>query len=343
MRTKLIALLMVLVILSGLLPTSAPKAQELTDVTQVGFLVIDLAPMFIGIEKGYFKEEGLNLRFVEIDSGQLGVGAVATGLAQFVDLGVEDILDLQAQKKDVVLMYSMVNSLTMDMVVRNEVLEKKGVSRKSPIKERFAALKGMKIGITRPGAPTQLYPKWFLQQAGLDPEKDAEFVTIGNGAALLAALEAGKIDAYMLSAPTPILAEQKGFAKLFIMNSAGDVPQTKEFAFESIAVLRKWAEANPKAVEGYSRAMDKANKFLVDNTEEAVKIIKDKYFPDTDIETVRISLKALLPAMNPEGKLSEEGIKNQLQVAKDLGSLKEMPDTSEGKLWTNKWNPDMKK
>jgi ABC-type nitrate/sulfonate/bicarbonate transport system substrate-binding protein len=127
------------------------------------------------------------------------------------------------------------------------------------------------------------------------------------------------------------------------MNSAGDVPETKEFAFESIAVLRKWAEANPKLVEGYSRAMDKSIKFMLDNTEDAVKILKDNYFQDTDIDTVRISLKALLPSINPEGKLSETAIKNQLTVLKDLGVMKDLPNTSEGKLWTNKWNPDMKK
>ena len=73
MRVKLTTLLMVAVLLSGLLPVSHAAAQkELTDVTQVGFLVIDIAPVLIGIQKGYFKDEGLNMKFVEIDSGQLG-------------------------------------------------------------------------------------------------------------------------------------------------------------------------------------------------------------------------------------------------------------------------------
>src|SRR2546423_9131455 len=141
MRIKLIALIMIAAVLSGLFPASRVTAQkELTDVTEVGFLVIDIAPVLIGVQKGYFKDEGLNMKFVEIDSGQLGVGAVATGLAQFVDLGVDDVVDLQKNKKDVVLVYSMVNSLTMDMVVRKEVLQQKGVTPQSPLKDRFAAL-----------------------------------------------------------------------------------------------------------------------------------------------------------------------------------------------------------
>ena len=86
-RTRFLMILVVLVMVCGA-SFSGVSAQdaEMVDVTQVGFLVIDLAPLFIGIQNGYFADEGLNMEFVEIDSGQLGVGAVVTGLADFVDL-----------------------------------------------------------------------------------------------------------------------------------------------------------------------------------------------------------------------------------------------------------------
>src|SRR5688500_11099802 len=137
-RTRFLMILAILVMVcgAGFGDVSAQDA-ELTDVTQVGFLVIDLAPLFIGIENGYFADEGLNMEVVEIDSCQLGVGAVVTGLADFVDLGVEDVVTLQAEGKDVVLVYSMVNSLTMDMVVSTSALEERGVTRESPLEDRY--------------------------------------------------------------------------------------------------------------------------------------------------------------------------------------------------------------
>jgi ABC-type nitrate/sulfonate/bicarbonate transport system substrate-binding protein len=336
---KVVTFVVLLALFVGVVGVAAQDDRP-EPVTQVGFLVIDLAPLFIGIHNGYFLEEGLDMEFVEIDSGQLGVSAVVTGLADFVDLGVEDVVGLQAQDRDIVMIYSMVDSLTMDLVVRTEVLEEKGVSRESALEDRYAALEGLTFGITRPGAPTELYPKWFLIQAGLDPDTDAEFVAVGGGAALLAALETGQIDAYMLSAPTPIVAEQAGFGQILIMNSAGDVPEFSAFAFESVVVRREWAEENPEFVEGYARAMDRANQFIIDNTEESAEIIQSTYFPDSDLDTVLISLEALLPAVRPDGELSEDGVRNQLQVVDDLGLLEEMPDTSEGVLWTNDFNPD---
>lgn len=340
-RLSRFMLTVMLILVLSVSVTGFASAQDTpADVAQAGFLVIDLAPLFIGIENGYFADEGLNMSFVEIDSGALGVAALMGGSAQFVDMGVMDVVTLQEQDQDVILVYSMVNSLTMDMVVRNEVLEEKGVTADSPLEERFAALAGLTFGITRPTAPTELYPKWFMLQAGLNPDTDAEFVAVGGGAALLAALETGQIDAYMLSAPTPYMAENAGFATVFIQNSAGDVPQFRDYAFESIVVTREWAEANPELVEAYARAMDRANQFLYENTDEALAILGEKYFPDTDPETLRISLEATLPAINPDGDLSEEAIINQLQVLIDLGEFDEMPDTSEGVLWTNQYNPD---
>jgi len=341
LRRFLLSLALLSVLLAGSLTVqAAPSAQaKKVKVTQAGFLVTTMAPVFVAIENGYLAEEGIDFRFVEIDSGALGAGALVSGLAEITDLGVQEIANLQAQKKDVMLVYSIVNSLTMNLVVRTPILVEKNVSRASSLKERFAALKGLKIGITRPGAPTELYARWMLLQAGLDPNKDVTFVTIGGGAALLAALESGKIDAYLLSPPTPFIAEKNGTGKILIMNSAGDVPEFKDFAFTSIAVRRKWAEENPKVLEGYSRALDKAYEFMAKNTDKAVQILQAKYFPDTAVETLKISIDATLSAMIPDGEFTETAIKNQLQVLKDVGVLDKMPDTSEGVLWSNKWNP----
>lgn len=341
-RNTLCALLVLVVFATSFAAVARPSAQdaEPVKVTQAGFLVTTMAPIFIALQNGYFLDEGIELEFIEIDSGQLGAGALVAGLAEFTDLGIEDVRNLQEEGKDVILVYNVVNSLTMNLVVRTDLLEEKGVTPDSPLEDRFAALEGITFGITRPGAPTDLYPRWMLQQAGLNPETDAEFVAIGGGAALLAALETGQIDAYLLSPPTPYQAQAAGFGQILIENSAGDVPQFKDFAFTSIAVTREFAQQNPAVVEGYSRALDRAYQFMAENMDEAVQILQQNYFPDTDLETLRISLEATFSAMRPDGDFTEEAVRNQGDVLLAIGALDEAWDTTEGVLWTNEWNPD---
>ena len=92
--------------------------------------------------------------------------------------------------------------------MRNDVIERLQITPARRWTTAPKALKGLTFGITRPGAVTQLFPSYLLRKAGLDPEKDATFVQIGGGQALVAAMKAKRIDAFMLSAPAPYLLER---------------------------------------------------------------------------------------------------------------------------------------
>jgi NitT/TauT family transport system substrate-binding protein len=335
---RVVVTLVVFALLLGPLGRPAVEAQGLVKVKQAGFKVIDLAVPFVAKKQGFFERNGLDWEYVEIDSGKLGAAALLSGNVQFTDFAVDDTATLQKEGKDPILIYSMVNSLTMDMVVRNDVLEKMKVTPRSPLEERLKALKGLTFGITRPGAVTQLFPSYLLKKAGHDPEKDATFVQIGGGQALVAAVKAKRIDAFMLSAPAPYLLERDGLGTVLIKNSAGDgPPEFGDFAFECIAVRKSWAEANPRTVEAYIRAMNQAHEWMVANKDAALVALKS-HFPDTDDATLRISFEALLPAIRKGGKLTQTAVTNQVNVMKAIGALTTAPDTAEGVLWTNKYN-----
>jgi NitT/TauT family transport system substrate-binding protein len=337
MRLKMPVVLVAAVLL---LAGSIAEPQAPVKVKQAGFKVIDLAVPFIAKSQGFFQKNGIDWEYMEIDSGKLGAAALLSGNAQFTDFAVDDVAALQKQGKDPILVYSMVNSLTMDLVVRNDVLEKLGVTPRSPLDQRLKALKGLTFGITRPGAVTQLFPTYMLKKAGFNPEKDATFVQIGGGQALVAAVKAKKIDAFMLSAPAPYLLERDKAGTVLIKNSAGDgPPEFADFAFECIAVLKSWAEANPRTVEGYIRSMNQAYDWMMANKDAAVASLKS-YFPETDEATLRLSFEALVPAIRKGGKLTQTAIANQAEVLKAIGAVEATPDTAEGVLWTNKWNKD---
>src|SRR5437660_12368851 len=138
---KRTALMITALLLAVLLAAPAAQTQSITKIRQAGFKVIDLAVPLLAKSKGIFQKNGLDFEYVEIDSGKLGVAALISGNVQFVDLGVDDVATLQQQGKEIVLFYSMVNSLTMDLVMRTEVASQKGVAPASPLAQNFAALK----------------------------------------------------------------------------------------------------------------------------------------------------------------------------------------------------------
>ena len=326
------------VLLALLTAGSITSAQTPIKVKQAGFKVIDMAVPFVAKAQGFFERNGLDWEYVEIDSGKLGVAALLSGNAQFTDFGLDDVAGLQKEGKDPILVYSMVNALTMDLVVRNDVLERLKIGPTAPLADKLKALKGLTFGITRPGAVTQLFPVYLLRKAGFDPDKDATFVQIGGGQALVAAMKAKRIDAFMLSAPAPYLLERDKVGTVILKNSAGEgPPEFADFAFECIAVLKSWAEKNPKVVEAYTRSLNEAYDWMLQNRPAALAHLK-KYFGDTDEATLKISFDALIPAIRKGGKLTSAAVNNQLTVMKAIGAIEAAPDPSEGVLWTNAYN-----
>jgi len=327
---------LVVVLMAMVLGAMATGA-GLPKVVQAGFLVGSMNGIFIADELGFFEDEGLNFEFVEIASGALGAAALISGDAHFVDLGIDDVANLQSQGKDIVFIYNVENGLSMNLVVRNDVLARAGVTADSPIEARIAVLKGLRIGITRPGAVTQLFPSYLMQNIGLNPERDAQFIAIGSGSALYAAIVANQIDAFMLSAPNPEKAVADGVATMLI-RPGRDIDIFKEFMFTNIAVNRAWAQANPALVVGYCKAIDRANQFIIENREEAARILQASWYPETPLEILAATLEGF--GSNTDGLMSEQGMKNQLAVYGELGVIEGEFNTAEGVLWTNIYNPN---
>jgi NitT/TauT family transport system substrate-binding protein len=311
-------------------------AASLPKVTQAGFLVGSMNGIFVAKELGYFKQEGLDFEFVEIESGALGAGALISGNAHFVDLGIDDVANLQSQGKDIVFMYNVENGLSMNLVVRNSILQERGITANSPLDQKIKVLKGLRIGITRPGAVTQLFPSYMMKTVGLNPETDAKFIQIGRGSALYAAIVANQIDAFMLSAPNPEKAVADGVGTI-IIRPGQEIDIFKTFMFTNIAVRRDWAEKNRPLVEAYCRALDRANKFIMENRAQAAELLNKTWYKETPVKILDMTLVGF--GSNTDGEISEQGIKNQVAVYSQLGVIQGKFDTSEGVLWTNKYNP----
>lgn len=313
-----------------------PEPKPLVKIKEAGFKVLYMWPQFIADEKGFFAAEGLDFEWVEVDSGALGVASLLSGDVQFTDMGINDAANLRKEGKEFTLVYQLVRRMTMDMVFRNEVADEHNLSRDVPLADRYKALKGLTIGITRPGAVTDVFARYYLQQAGLDPDKDATLVPVGGAGALAAALKTGQIDAYLLSPPSPHQLEQEGVGQIIIKSSAGDVPELANVPYACVTVTKEYAQQNPEVVRSYVRALQQSIAWATEHRDEALQIV-GQYFQDTPAEVLALSWDAMLPAISPDGAFTEQGVKDYLTVMVQMGVLEEMPPTEAGVLWTNEF------
>ncbi|MGH8936391.1 MAG: ABC transporter substrate-binding protein [Acidimicrobiia bacterium] len=319
-------------------PATTEAPAEATRVVVASLPNAFLAALYVARDDGIFAEEGLEVEIVELESGLESVAAVVSGNAQYGDIGFDDLVALaQEGEESLVMLHNLVQRVTLTLVMRSEVAEDRGVSRESPLEERFAALEGLTLGVTSPGAATDNYMRYYLRQAGLDPDRDANIVAIGGGAALLAALEEGQIDAYHLSPPTPFVAENEGFGVILINGPEGDVPEFADFVYTGFAGNRTWAEDNPEAAQAFSRALRRAMEKVAAEPDAVAEQILDD-LAATDVEIVRETLVALVPALSETGCFAQEAVADSLTTMLEAGITSAESSPEEGALWTNAYN-----
>jgi NitT/TauT family transport system substrate-binding protein len=313
---------------------AVPQARH--KVTQAGFRVLYMAPAFIALEKGLFAQEGVDFTFTEIESGALGAAAVISNNAQISDLDPLGVARLQQEGKSLLLFYNLVGRVTLDLVVRTPVAQRLNLTRETPLAARCAALKGLTIGITRPGAPTDVFARYFLIRAGLNPDRDASLVQVGGVPALAAAFKAERIDAFLLSPPLPQSLERDGVGRIVIQNTAGDVPELSNTTYVAMFATAEYAKRNGPALVAYSRALRRATEWIHGNKPEALRILGEKYFKDTPAESLALSLEATLPAISADGRFSQAAVQSYLDIFKTVGETVTV-SAAEGVLWTNEF------
>jgi len=297
-----------------------------------------LSALYVAQDKGYFTEEGVTVEVVEIEAGTDSVAALVSGNAQVADVGFDDLLELASEGEEgLIMVQNILSRVTLTTVMNPDLAAELGITRESPLEDRYAALEGLRIGITSPGAPTDKYMRYYLRQAGLDPDQDAEIIAIGGGSSLLAALESDQIDAFHLSPPTPYVAEAEGFGTVIIDGPAGDVEEFSDFLYTAWAANKEWAEGNPEAMSAFNAALDRAMEDIAADPAAVVPLITDNV-GGIDEEITQRTLEALLPALSTDGCFSEEAVRSSLDIMFDTEIIEEEGDSAEGGFWTNDYN-----
>ena len=148
---------------------------------------------------------------------------------------------------------STVNKYASNVVLSNAVLKRLGINEQAPVDRKAAALKGLRLGTTGPGAAPDALFRWLAVQAKLDPNTDLRLVPLqGGGPGMLAALQQNVIDGFCLSSPTSDLAvKDRDCGYLFNM-ALNPPPALKEYNY-IIASTSEAALANKDRREALVR------------------------------------------------------------------------------------------
>jgi NitT/TauT family transport system substrate-binding protein len=270
--------------------------------------IIDVAPLYLGIEKGFFTKHGLEVTPKPAQGGAAIVPAVLAGEDQ---IGFSNVVSLlTAREKGVPLVAVAAGSSSTgdpDKDV-NAVLVGKGSTLKSA-----KDLAGKKVAINSLNNIGDTTIKTAVEKAGGDPNA-VKFVEMPFPD-MPAQLASGKVDAVWESEPFrgAILAQG---GRILFDNLTETYPKLQIATyFTSEQVKAK----KPKMVEGFVAAINESMAYATEHPDEARAILSTY----TKI-TSEIADKVVLPAWPSE--LDQQSATAVGQAAKKYGTLKEDPD-----------------
>ena len=279
---------------------------------RVGYIGITCeAPIFTAVEKGFFKEEGLDVSLVKCEWANykdilaLGGFDITHHLVMYFLKPIEQGLDVkftggihlgclrvQAAKN------GSVNSIT--------------------------DLRGKRIGVPGMGTPPFIFANRVLGAHGIDASKEITWRVFPAGELGLA-LDKGEVDAVADSEPIGSLLIAEGKVKN-VADQAQDAPYKDEYCC-AVIVNGKFLAANPKAAAGATRALLKAAKWVETNPAAAARLSVEKGYlaSNPELNTVAISHLRYVPSVSG----AEFAVNSAAVEMKTAGMLSPTTDVSE--------------
>jgi NitT/TauT family transport system substrate-binding protein len=261
---------------AAIVPATIPAAAQPTEKLKVAIGASGLYFLvhFVAEGAGFFKSEGLELDTIDVTTGPRQVAAVMGSSVDIAPLGLQLVIQAQSRGGDMVAICAGYDIMPMSLVLSNEAVAKVGIKPGMSTDEKIKLIKGLRIGITGPGSGTDDMIRTLVSVRGLDPDKDIKILPLGNGDSMIAAMQKGLTDGFVITSPFPETAVARKLATIVAEPLMGEVPEAQGVPYIVMGTSRATLAAKRPQLVKAVRAWTKSMKFMQENKDEARKVAR---------------------------------------------------------------------
>ncbi|MGH7851951.1 MAG: ABC transporter substrate-binding protein [Candidatus Binatia bacterium] len=254
--------LLVLFVLSALASSSWAAAARTKIIVVVPHRILFTValPVYVAQEKGFYRENNIDVDAVFTRGGGENVQAVVSGDAQ-IGLGTGTLAVITAFVKKAPIKIAAAEITGMDAfwyVQSNTAMRK------------MEDLAGKKVAYSRPGASSHMAVLAIADQIKAKGLKPAEPVSLGGIPEVYTAVRTGQTDAGWSVAPFQLDLVEKGELRVVVRGE--EITALKEITPRVHFLNNAFAAKNPDAVRGFFRAQQRALDYMFENKADAAKI-----------------------------------------------------------------------
>lgn len=285
---------------SALTALSALAAENV----RVSYATLSAAYMdhICAMEKGYFKEEGLNIEVTRAPGGVATPGLLS-GQFQFSS-SASSAVSAAVRGGPVKIVYTNLSRPSYALVsIKSDITSAK-------------ELIGKKIAINSFGDTGHLSTILYLKKMGVNPSS-VLFIAVGRNEVRFPALVSGAIDASPLAPrDVMVLKDQKHIV-------LADLSKEIQLVWNGVAVSSRLLADNPQLVERFLRGLAKGREFARRYRDETISLIsrRDPSPPDA----IKVDYEVTKASMTEDGSLPDEVLRDELATRAELTKVAKPP------------------
>jgi NitT/TauT family transport system substrate-binding protein len=264
-----------------LLLAGQARAQLSATTYEFGVASIDpiYSAIYVAFAKGFFKDAGLSINYLNSQSGPRTKQMVAAGQLLLGSSGVNDALATTIAGKPMTVVFGLDRRITYaNLLIRKEDADKF---------KSIADLSGQRVAVTQPQSATWLMAVFMMEKGGA---KDVDIRGLGDFATMLGALKSKQVAATVATTAMLDQVKQDDWAvPLFSIGDdaswnatfGGDVPGI------GVYVLEDQIQRNPEAVQAAVTALVKGSDVLASSSPESLtEMLYEDYMSGLPKQTV---------------------------------------------------------
>jgi len=282
----------------GFLKLSQADARIVVGVSTVN---VAFLPIYLTQDKGFFKDEGLEVLLVMFNAGATNLQAMIGGDVQIMAGGVPETVLARASGVDIKNFWAISNLMPFQIY---------GSPKLKSLKDG----KGKKFAISRFGSLSEFLTRSALRRSGVDP-KDVTMLQIGATPARFTTLATGIVDATILWFPVTERARAVGMNKLFDLKDI--YPNWTNVGF---IAREAWLAKEKDQAARFLRAYQRGVKHTRENRDEGIKALR-KYV-GLDAAEAAAGYDEYRDSFPLDGRILDAGISATVEQEIESGRLK---------------------
>lgn len=272
------------------------------------------APLYVTIQKGYFKEEGIDLTLVTGFGADKTMTAVLSGEADIGFMGPETtVYTYNEGAQDYVVNFAQLTQRAGNFLVAREEMPD----------FTWSDLKGKEVLGGRKGGMPEMIFEYILKQHDIDPATDLNINQSIDFGSTAAAFSGGKGDFSVEFEPgaTSLESEGTGYVVASLGVDSGYVPYT---AFSAKA---EYIKEHPEIIQKFTNALQKGLDYTQSHSPEEIAEVIAPQFKETDTKTLTAIVTRYYEQDTWKENLifEEDSYQLLLDILSDASELKDRP------------------